>query len=169
MVVANTRIGLPYNLESGGTYDLLLMGFPNGFPRGYISFEIGDTPRRITGLQKVVQTFLYTLLSGRGSDPVRFNSGTNLPDLILSGNTNGDEMELRLIVSNAIKSAETQTIRILSSKNEDLTSQMQSAEVLFVKTENQNLTIGLRILTRAGEQAAIAIPFPQTDLSINAT
>lgn len=167
--MANKRIGLPYNLESGGTYDLLFMGFPNGFPRGYISFEIGDTPRRVTGVQKVVQTFLYTLLSTKGSDPIRFRSGTDLADFIYSGNVVSDELELQTIITTAVRDAEIQTIRILSSSNNDLTSQLQSAEMLYVNTENQNITIGLRILTRAGEQAAVAIPFPQTTLPINAT
>ncbi len=167
--MANKRIGLPYNLESGSTYGLLLMGFPNGFPRGYVTFEIGDTPRRITGVQKVVQTFLYNLLSTRGSDPIRFSSGTTLPDFIYSGNVTSDELELQTIVSTAVRDAETQTRRILASSNNDLTSQLQSAEVLFINTADQNMTIGLRIVTRAGQQASIAIPFPQTDLAINAT
>lgn len=165
--MTSRRIGTATNLEDGGTYDFLVMGFPNGFPRGYVSFEIGDLPRRVTGVQKVVQTFLYTLLTNKGSDPIRRRSGTALPEYIFASNIGSDADELRVTVRAQIKDAETQTMKILSSTNNDKASQLASVQMLFVNSEADAITVGLRILTKAGEQASIAVPFPQVDLPIN--
>lgn len=163
----NQRIGTKVNLEEGGTHDLLIMGFPNGFPRGYVTFEITDTPRRITGVQKVVQVFLKCLLTTAGSDPIRPDAGTLFPDYAASSNIGSDIEELKRILRDEVKEAEKQTIRLLSSQNKDLSSQLASADILFANAVKDSITLGIKIVTRAGATASISIPFPQTDLAIN--
>lgn len=166
--MANTRIGTPVNLENGGTHDLLIMGFPNGFPRGYVSFEIGDTPRRITGVQKVVQTFLYTLMTSFGSDPIRPSAGTYFNDYAAGSNIGSDPEELNRLMRDFIRQAEAQTVQTLTSSKEDLSSQLEKVEILFVNSQKDAITLGLKVITRAGDTTSIAVPFPQADLFVNA-
>ncbi len=166
-MVAITRIGTSQNLETGGTYDLLIMGFPNGFPRGYVSFEIGDTPRRVTGVQKVVQTFLFTLLSGVGSDPIKTQRGTGMSYYVKGANIGGDYEEMVSMVREAIQDAESQTKAILNTSEGDTASQLAKVDILFCEAQDTELNVGLRFTTLEGQTAAIAIPFPQTDLEIN--
>lgn len=163
-----SRIGTRANLQQGGTFDLLVMGFANGFPRGYVSFEMGDTPRRVTGVQKVVQTFLKTLLSNRGSDPVHADFGTDLSNYISFSNVGSDEDELNRVIIDCVQDAEQQTQSILNTKLQDLSSQLDSVSILFATTAEETLNIGLKIITKDGSSASVAIPFPQSDLSLNA-
>lgn len=162
-----SRVGTILNLETDGTYDLLIMGFPNGFPRGYISFEIGDTPRRITGVQKVVQSFLITLMTSKGSDPIAPNRGTAFNAYTNNANVGANPDELNAAILQCVSDAEAQTKQILNSDNNDLASQLESVQFLFARALNETTTFGLQILTRAGELTSIAIPAPQTDLLIN--
>ena len=67
--MASNRLGTVNNLEVGGTHDLLLIKVEGTFPEGKINFAFYDVPMKITGLQKVVQTFLKILLTTKGSDP----------------------------------------------------------------------------------------------------
>lgn len=166
--MASNRIGTVRNLEDGGTYDLLVMGFANGFPRGFVSFEIGDTPRRVTGVQKVVQTFLRVLLTSKGSDPVFPTLGTQLNEYIAFSNIGADVQETNRAVTDAIKDAEQQTRAILTSSGNDLASQLQSVGIIYIEVTGESVNIGVEILTNAGTQASIAVPFPQTDLPLNA-
>lgn len=167
--MANTvsRIGTTNNLEDGGTYDLLVMGFPNGFPRGYVSFEISDTPRRVTGVQKVVQTFLFTLLTGEGSDPVRPRRGTGFGYYVGSANVGTDYEEMVAMVREAVQNAENQTKATLNSNNNDTSSQLAGIDIMYVEVTSETLNVGLRFNTLDGQSAGIAIPFPQTDLVLN--
>ena len=61
--MASNRIGTINNLEVGGTHDLLLVKIEGTFPEGKVTFGLYDMPMKITGLQKVVQTFLKILFS----------------------------------------------------------------------------------------------------------
>lgn len=169
MATTISRIGTRSNLEDGGTHDLLVMGFANGFPRGYVSFEIGDTPRRITGVQKVVQTFLKILLTSRGSDPIRPNAGTEFTNYVRNANIGTDPEETEMLVRDSIQEAEQQTKATLNSAREDTASQLDSLDILFIETSEDSINVGLKVLTLSGEAAAIAVPFPQTDLFLNAT
>lgn len=166
--MTNIRIGTKTNLEPDGVHDLLIMGFPNGFPRGYVTFEITDTPRRITGVQKVVQVFLKTLMTTLGSDPIRPNAGTLFNDYIAGANIGSDINELKTSLREFVREAEIQSTRILGTENRDLSSQLAKAEVMFVNVVQDSLTLGIKITTQAGSFASISLPFPQTDLAINA-
>lgn len=167
MAITLSRVGTSRNLEDGGTHDLLVMGFANGFPRGYVSFEVGDTPRRVTGVQKVVQTFLKILLTSKGSDPVHNNYGTTFNNYVRNANIGADEVEMAQEVREAIQDAEQQTRYTLNSSKRDLSSQLASIGILYIEAADQSLNIGLKVLTLSGETAAIAVPFPQTDLELN--
>lgn len=168
MATNNPRVGTYRNLEDGGTHDILFMGFPNGFPRGYVSFEFSDSPRKITGIQKVVQTLLKVMLTHKGSDPINPSRGTVLPDYIAGANVGSNLEEMQTIVRNEVSSAEKQCMQILASSNRDLSSQLEKVEVIGVAAGDDAITLQLRIISRAGAQAAVAIPFPQGDLVINA-
>jgi len=88
------RIGTATNLAVGGTYDLLLVKFVGNFPEGQITFGMYDTPMKITGLQKVAQVFLKTLMTSKGSDPFYPQRGTFFPNLAVNANKQSDDATL---------------------------------------------------------------------------
>lgn len=163
----STRIGTPTNLATGGTYDLLLLSFPAGFPEGQIKFAIDDTPRKVTGIQKVGQTFLKTLFTNKGSDVIYPDRGTNFQSMTINANVTEDDNLFVSDLAQEIRNAEGQTKYLLNTMNADAASQLKEVAILSLDTSAESVTLYLRIVTVAGERAAIAVPFPQLDMVIN--
>jgi hypothetical protein len=162
-----SRLGTPSNLEFDGTYDMLVFEFPNGYPNGAINLAIGNNPRRITGVQKVAQAFTYCLFTTRGSDPIRPNFGTDFVTTAMSSNIAKDSTDITRSILSSISDAERQVKLLLNTNNRDRASQLESARLIVVGTEGDGITVSIRIITRAGEKAAVAVPFPQTNLEFN--
>lgn len=165
---SNSRVGTVSNLGANGTYDVLLFGFPDGFPNSQLTFEFGNTPRKVTGLEKVVQTFLKILFTNQGSDPINPNRGTFFATLIVNSNILNTNAVLTSQIISAVANAASQTSTILNAASTDPASQMASANVLGLNVSEDAVLLSVNILTVAGQNAAIAIPFPQLDLPLNA-
>jgi hypothetical protein len=162
-----SRVGTPTNLSQDGTHDILLFSFQDGFPNGRIRLSFGTSPRRITGLQKVAQTFAKVLMTPRGSDPIRPEFGTDFYAFSTGSNVGSNAAVTQAVLRTAIAEAAAQTKNILRGGS-DLDSQLQSAVLVGYQTKDDATSLYVKILTIAGEQASVAIPFPQTDLVINA-
>lgn len=159
----NKRIGTTSNLEAGGTYDLLMISYADGFPEGQIRFDIGSTPRKITGIQKVAQTFLKTLMTSKGSDLFYPKRGTNFPSLVINANRPFSDL-LQLQIQESLRDAITQTKRVLNLYSSDKSSQLEEVKLLGMRTADDVTVIFMQIITKAGEEANVAVPFPELDL-----
>lgn len=162
----NPRLGLPVNLPTGSSYDMLLIQAPEGYPSGKISFKLENAPRKITGIQKVAQTFLKILFTGKGSDVLNPYLGTEFPELTIGANRRVDDRKFSLEINAAVKDAENQTRRILNGLNLDGASQLDRIEFIGYDSSSDNLGLYLRLITKAGEMASVAIPFPELDLKL---
>lgn len=160
------RLGVNTNLDSGGTYDLLLMDFSDGFPVGSVEFTATNTPRKITGIQKVAQTFLVTLMTTRGSDVLRPTRGTKFSALAMYANRTGLGSNIEAELVDEITDAEAQVKYILNRSTSDLSSQLDRVQVLAIDVGEESITMFLYIITRAGERAQVAVPFPQLDMRL---
>lgn len=162
-----TRIGIDVNLPTGSTYDLLLISTPEGYPTGKLDFVFENTPRKITGIQKVAQFFLKILFTQKGTDVIHVNQGTNFPNLCIGANRTRDDSLFLSAVSDAIKDAEGQTRNLLAGANLDLSSQLDRIIINGLNTSNvEYLEIYLQMVTKAGETASIAVPFPELDIKL---
>lgn len=166
MAGVTSRIGTPTNLPTGATYDLLFISYVAGFPQGQIKFDIGDTPRKITGVQKVAQTFLKVLFTSKGSDPVYPNRGTGFPALTVNANVLESDDLFYADLTSEVRNAESQTKYILNTLQSDAASQLSAATVLSLDIADDSVVMYIKIVTGAGETASIAVPFPQLDLPI---
>lgn len=165
--MATTRVGIPENLPAGATYDVLLVSTPEGFPKSVISFEIGATPRKITGIQKVAQTFMKILFTTKGTDVIRPSSGTQFSNLTVGANKAVADAVFRAGITNAVKDAEAQTKYALNDSTSDAASQLDRIEIRGFVTSEDSLSLYLRLITKAGQFASIAVPFPELDLKTN--
>jgi phage baseplate assembly protein W len=161
-----SRLGVEVNLPSGSTYDLLLVSTPEGYPEGKVYFKFEQTPRKITGVQKVAQTFMRILFSSKGSDVLRPDSGTAFPELVISSNRQMDDRILYSEISEAVRDAEQQTRYILNSSTEDFSSQLEKIIIQGFDSSLDSVTLFLRMVTRDGEEATVAIPFPELNLPL---
>lgn len=161
-----SRIGTSSNLENGGTYDLLVVSTPGGFPSGQVEFKFETTPRKITGIQKVAQTFFRVLFTTKGSDVLHNNFGTQFPDLVIGANIQLDNQELMSAIVSCVKDAEAQTKSILNSSSADTASQLQSINIMGYNQAVDTVALYLKMITLAGEEATVAVPFPELDLPI---
>lgn len=162
-----TRLGTVSNLEADGTYDILLFEFPKGYPNGALNLSFSNSPRRTTGVQKVAQMFTYCLFTTKGSDPIKPNFGTEFTSNALSSNISKDPDLLTRDIIADIRDAERQAKILLNTSNRDKASQLESAGLITVDAKEDGTTVVIRIITRAGEKAAVAVPFPQTNLEFN--
>lgn len=166
-MATNSRIGIPVNLPEGATHDLLLFNYSDGFPEGKLEFEIGNNPKKITGIQKVAQTFIRVLFTSIGSDVLNQSFGTKFSDLTINANRTSVDRDLYVALVNEIKSAENQCISILNSPTSDDASQLKSVKVLGLDTSRESIILYLQLVTLAGETAQVAAPFPQLDMPLS--
>lgn len=164
-----SRVGTTSNLDDGSRYDLLIFDFPDGYPVGSINLGFGKTPKRITGVEKVVQVFIKTLLTSSGSDVVYSSRGTAFPEFTGTHNIQTkDNSEALSLITGAIERATAQAKSILNVSSEGLSSQLQSVELIDLKQENDSTSVQMHILTRAGDTAPIALPFTSLGIQVNA-
>ena len=166
-MATNVRIGIAQNLPTGATYDLLLLTHPDGYPEGKLSFKLYDVPRKITGIQKVAQTFLKTLFSRTGSDVLHPTYGTGFPDIVLRANRQSNDPTLTSELTTCIRDGEIQTKYILNSFTSDPATRLRNATIIGLDTGAESITMYIRIITDAGELAQVAVPFPELDLSLS--
>lgn len=162
----NNRIGSTVNLPSGATYDLLLISFPEGFPQSKLIFEIADTPRKVTGIQKVAQMFLKILFTQKGSNVIYPNQGTYFSNYVVNANRTDDDPTLTAELIQELNNAQNQCKYILNTAGSDSASQLNKAELLGIDVTKEQVVIYIRIITNAGAMASVSIPFPQLDLPI---
>lgn len=162
----NPRLGIPVNLPQGATYDVLLVDTPSGYPEGQLFFRFVDTPRKITGIQKVAQLFLKVLLTTKGSDVLNTFLGTTFPDLAINANRTGTDQNLYTEIILAVKDAENQSKSVLNLVTSDIATQLDSVNILGLDTSQESITMFLQLKTVAGEVAQVAVPFPELDMTM---
>ncbi|CAL9956204.1 hypothetical protein VPHD148_0013 [Vibrio phage D148] len=162
------RVGNTVNLEGNSRYDILTYDFPEGYPTGMIALGFGKTPKRISGIEKVSQVFLKTLMTYNGSDVVYTTRGTDFPSFTGARNLQATDLtEISADIRDAITEAEAQTKSILNVSTEGLTSQLDYVQVINVDQFEDSTTINVRLITKAGETAPIALPFTSLGLEVN--
>jgi hypothetical protein len=167
MAIINPRLGTPTNLPTGATYDLLILDHPDGFPEGKISFSINDTPRKVTGVQKVAQLFLKLLFTTSGSDVLNVSFGTRFTEFALGANRTGVDQDLFSVITSEIKNAEAQCKSILNTIDSDDASKLSEVTVLGIDIVKERIIMYMQLITSAGETAQVAIPFPQLDMALS--
>jgi len=161
------RVGNTQNLKNQDRYDLLLVSFPDGFPNSKLAFTIGDNPRKISGLQKVIQVLLKCLMTGQGSDPIYQKQGTKFTEYTWYSNITQDSAAARAAITSAIKQAGDQAKTILNSYLYSAESQLESVEVIDAVQGRETTLVKIRVLTKAGVGAPIALPFNSNGLILN--
>lgn len=162
----NSRIGTPTNLPTGATYEILLIEFLDTFPQGQIDFAIGETPRKVTGIQKVAQTFMKILFTSKGSNVLYPNQGTNFQQMTINANITTTDTVFLSDIASEIADAEGQAQYILNTVGSDPASGLDGVNILGLDTGNESVIIYLKLVTLAGVAAQVAVPFPQLDLAL---
>lgn len=156
-----SRLGIAVNLPNSATYDILLVNTP-AFPVGAITFKYSvPTSTKITGIQKCAQFFLKVLLTSKGSDLLNPYYGTDLPGLILGGNSTLNQQELISTVSTSVEDAAKQTKALLNDTSNDIASMLESVNILNISSASlDSISLSLQLTTMAGETGSISLPTP---------
>jgi hypothetical protein len=162
--MASNRVGTDTNLAVGGTYDILFVKVNGVYPEGQVTFGLYDVPMKITGLQKVAQVFLKVLLTTKGSDPFYPNRGTYFPSLAVGANLLTDTNTFLSDITDTVNDATSQTRAYMNVNTTDLSSTLDSVQILGLDNVDEGLIIYLQMATLAGELAAVALPFPEFGL-----
>jgi phage baseplate assembly protein W len=119
---------------------------------------------KITGIQKVSQHFLKVLLTSKGSDPFYPDRGTFMPTLITGSNIAIDNNAFLSDISDAVRDAAEQVRSIVDVNSIDPESALNTVEILGVDKIDEGWFLALGLSTLAGENAQIAVPFPEFGL-----
>lgn len=165
--IFKNRLGTATNLATDGTYDILLIGFPDSFPEGKIIFDLGETPRKVTGVQKVAQTFFKILFTTIGSNVLHPTQGTKFSLLTVNANVISSDTIFASELATEVRNAESQTKYILNTVTSDPASQLQEISIIGLDVSNEGVIMYLRMITNAGQLAQVAVPFPQLDLVLS--
>lgn len=166
MAVNNSpRVGTSTNLQVGGSYDLLLIKFTGAYPEGKVTFGLYDTPMKITGLQKVAQVFMKILMTTRGSDPFYPQRGTFFPSLVIGSNLTLDDARFISDLTDSVKQASAQTQECSNAYNADSSSCLDSVQILGIDKIPEGVVMYLSLKTLDGQEASIALPFPEFGLN----
>lgn len=164
--MASNRITIPNNLNFQGTHDILMVKtdstYPGDWPEGQITFGLYEVPMKITGLQKVAQHYLKTLLTTKGSDPFYPTRGTFMPNLMLGANILSDDAALFEEISDAVGDASDQVRVMLNVNTADIQSTLDRVEIVALQRVTEGWFVGLTLYSLAGEEASIAVPFPDS-------
>lgn len=164
-----SRVGNTSNLDGTSRYDLLIFDFPEGYPVGSINLGFGKTPKRISGVEKVAQVFIKTLLTSSSSDVVYSGRGTSFPEFTGTHNIQTtDNSSAISVITSAIQNAESQAKSILNVTTEGLASQLESVSLLGIEQGSDGTSVSMQILTKSGESAPIALPFTSLGIQVNA-
>jgi hypothetical protein len=162
------RVGNTANLDGTSTYDVLFFDFPEGYPKGAIDLGFGRNPKRISGIQKIAQTFMKVLMTSPRSDVIHGTRGTSFSTFNQQRNIQTSDLHiLRSDIESAIKQAELQTKSILNISSAGTTSQLESAKVLGIISTDDSVAINVQLISRAGESAPIALPFTSLGITVN--
>jgi len=159
----NPRIGTASNLATGGTYDILMITYPEGFPEGQIGFGFDVTPRKVTGIQKVAQLFMKLLVTTKGTDVIYTNRGTYFSVYTINANVITEDQVLQSNLVAAVNDAASQTKAALST-DQDPASRLEDVKIAGFSTTDESIMMYLQITTSAGIIAQVAVPFPQFGL-----
>lgn len=163
-----SRISSTVNLEKNSRYDLLIYDFPDGYPTGTIELGFGKTPKRISGIEKVSQVFLKTLMTFTSSDVLNPMRGTDFPSFAGTRNLQATDISgINGEIQDAILQAESQAKSILNVPTEGLTNQLESVKIAGISHVGDTTNINVRLITKAGETAPIALPFTSLGLKVN--
>ena len=165
-MATNSRLRIPVNLPEGSTYDLLLVDTPAGYPEGKLDFRLMDTPRKITGIQKVAQFFLKILMTTKGSNVLNPFQGTSFPELAVNANRTGSDHDVYADLVASVKDAEGQCRSSLNLATANVADQLRSANVLGIDGNQETLVMYIQLVTEAGQLAQVAVPFPELDLPL---
>lgn len=121
-----------------------------------VTFKV--QPRVLTGIMKLVQIVVLSILNVAGQSVLYPNDGGNLPALLGSNVDPNDSNAVFAEVARLIKKSETETINYQVGVNdpaEELLSELQITQVGSVDIDR--VAISIRIVNQAGQSFDIAL------------
>jgi len=139
-------------------YDIFFRGVPEDEVRGFRTFTFGyEASVKISGAWALVDRWLKTFMTQKGSDPLDPNYGTSFPTLV-GGNmsdVSSAEDAVYVALSDANDQVKTQDIESMSPPEERL----QNAYLLSIRSSDgkDGLVIWVRISNEAGTSIPVQV------------
>lgn len=117
-------------------------------------------PRKVTGLEKLIQVVVLALLNDVGRNVFDPDQGSGLPSLIGSNINPNDPTEALADVTERIEKIREEIIENQNNlENEDSTERLADLQILSVDTgvNIDEIIVKLRLVSEAGDQTTIAL------------
>lgn len=117
-------------------------------------------PRKVTGLEKLIQVVVLALLNDVGRNVFDPDQGSGLPSLIGSNINPNDPTEALADVTERVEKVREEILENQNNlENEDSTERLADLQILSVDTgvNIDEIIVNLRLVSEAGDQTTIAL------------
>ena len=117
-------------------------------------------PKKISGINKLIQIVVLALLTDPGRDVVDPDGGSGLPSLIGRNISSSDPTEIIAEVSERIEKIKEEILSAQSGlENEDPSERLSDLQILNVETGTQidELLVKLRLVSEAGDSTTLIL------------
>lgn len=125
-----------------------------------VSIKMGDPPRVVTGLSKLIQVVVLALLNDPGRNVFAPSGGSGLPSLIGSNISSGDPSEGIALVTERIEKVKTEILENQTALENELSSErLSDLQVLSVDTgvNIDEIIVKLKLISEDGQEVTLAI------------
>lgn len=139
-------------------YDIHVQGLPETPEHGFkcMSF-IYEAPLKVSGFQALINRWVKTLMTPRGSDLLDKQFGTDFGNLIGANFSANNYKLVQDTVNMAVSDANKQVSRQDSDGFFDASEQLASAEVVGYESVTGGFSVWVRIKNKAGDSAETAV------------
>ena len=127
---------------------------------GELTIKVGNPPQFAKGVEKLVQTWVLTLLNEIGRDVDDPNDGGNLPALVGRSFDPNDPTAIMADVTDSIEKTNEEVIRYqMDLVNEDATALLREGRLLNIEpgASIDSLRVLVRLVSEAGSTADIVL------------
>jgi hypothetical protein len=128
---------------------------------GEVSLSLGLTPKKLRGINKLVQKVAIKVLKNFGRDVFYPDEGTDFRNEIgqLNISASGGEDELRLIATQRIRKIEAEIIDQQGPEIGDPTERLKKINILDIAADisQASAAIRMQVINEAGEQKDVIV------------
>lgn len=127
---------------------------------GRVRIEAGGVPKKVSGLEKLIQIVLLAIFNDPGRNVFTPNQGSGLPSIIGSNFNPNDPLESLADVTERIEKIRVEILENQNNLvNEELTERLLDLQVLSVETGFQidEIIVKLKLISEAGSSTTIVI------------
>ena len=121
-----------------------------------VSFKI--SPKKISGISKLVQIVVLSLLNSPGRDVLNPEKGAGLPDLVGSNIDPGESTEMFADIAQRVKKSEKEIIEDQVGVDDAPEEKLSEIQIVSLDTDKiDEIMVRIRVVNQAGQASDVVV------------